>query len=127
MCVAYSTWLAPLPGTPRLLRIWMLSSAGCMPSRLRVVPGRPVLAPTPRIVLVAETSAVPEPFSMPLTRMVRAPEACAWVRKSVQVETVTVVPPEPPVVPPPCVAQPRIPVGGCGFCDWDCDGDPDGD
>ncbi|GAA4160563.1 hypothetical protein GCM10022251_38810 [Phytohabitans flavus] len=57
---------------------------------------------------------VPEPLSMPFTRIVRAPAVCAWVRRSAQLDTVTVGPLAPPVVPPACVAQPTIPPGGGG-------------
>jgi hypothetical protein len=125
MWVAFSIWIASVPGTPRMLRFWMITLAGCMSSMLRVVPDRPELAPTPRIVLLAVTSTVPEPLSMPLTRMVRAPLACAWVRKSAQLLTVTVAPPAPPVVPPPCVAQPTIPPGWGGLLVGGVEGDGD--
>ena len=73
MWVAFSIWIASPPGTPRMFRFWMITLAGCMSSMLRVVPETPEFAPTPRIVLLAVISTVPEPLSMPLTRMVRAP------------------------------------------------------
>src|SRR5688572_12900546 len=107
----------------------MITFAGCMSSMLRVVPEIPEFAPTPRIVLLAEISTVPEPAIMPLTRMVLVPAACAWVRKSVKLVTVTVAPPAPPVVPPACVAQPTIPPGGVGLVlgVGDTDGETEGD
>src|SRR5687767_3378539 len=129
MWVAFSIWIASPPRTPRMFMFWMMTLAGCMSSMLRVVPETPELAPIPRIVLFAVTSTVPEPLSMPLTRMVLAPAACAWVRKSAQVLTVTVGPPAPPVVPPACAAQPMT-VPGCGglvLVDGEVDGDLDGE
>jgi hypothetical protein len=118
MWVAFSIWIASPPGTPRICMFWMMTLAGLMSSMLSVVPDTPEFEPTPRIVLLAETSIVPEPLSMPLTRIVRVPAACAWVRRSAHVDTVTVAPPAPPVVPPAWVAQPTIPVGGFGFWLW---------
>jgi hypothetical protein len=105
----------------------MITLAGCMSSMLRVVPDTPEFAPTPRIVLLAVISTVPEPLSMPLTRMVLAPAACAWVRKSAKLVTLTVGPATPPVVPPPCVAQPMIPLGGgeVGGTDGEADAEAD--
>src|SRR6478735_8112446 len=109
----------------------MITLAGDMSSILRVVPETPEFAPTPRIVLLAEISIVPEPAIMPLTRIVLVPAACAWVRRSAKVLTVTVAPPAPPVVPPACVAQPTIPPGGGGLVlgvgEGDVDGEADGD
>ncbi|HZM74942.1 MAG TPA: hypothetical protein VFC19_04400, partial [Candidatus Limnocylindrales bacterium] len=65
------------------------------------------------------------------------PAVWAWVRKSVKLVTVTVGPPDPPVVPPACVAQPMMPPGGVGLIDgegevggdgeFDLDGDGDAD
>src|SRR5687768_2197860 len=92
MWVAFSIWMASLPGTPRMFRFWMMTLAGCMSSMLRTVPDTPELAPRPRMVLLAVISMVPEPDSMPLTRIVLVPEVWAWVRKSVQLFTVTVGP-----------------------------------
>jgi hypothetical protein len=85
-----------------------------MSSMFRVVPEIPEPAPTPRIVLSAVSSTVPEPLIMPLTRIVRAPAVCAWVRRSAKLVTVTVGPPAPPVVPPACAAQPTSPPGTGG-------------
>src|SRR5688572_10145034 len=107
----------------------MITFAGDMSSMLRVVPLTPEFAPTPRIVLLAEISIVPEPAIMPLTRIVLVPAACAWVRRSAKVVTVTVAPPAPPVVPPACVAQPTIPPGGVGLVlgVGDVEGEVDGE
>src|SRR5919205_270690 len=105
-------WMAsPLPLPASTLEIFMLRTMTLlMPRMFRPQPVRPELAPTPRIVLFAvrRTSSLQE--KLPLTRMTDAPDAATAVVRAERLVTVTVLPPAPPVVPPPWVAQPIRPL-----------------
>src|SRR5262245_11629314 len=117
MRVPWSMWIAsPLPLPACTNEIRMLRTITLETSLMfRPQPVRPELEPTPRIVLFAATRTSSEQLKLPLTRMVCALDEAAAVVSAERLVTVPVAPPAPPVVPPPCVAQPTMPVCGGGL------------
>src|SRR5215472_3364877 len=132
MWSAYWMWIAspsPLEAvTNEMFMFWMITLktlAPDLPCMDSPMPVSPEFAPTPMIVLFDATLTSPDPENMPFTRMISGPLTAAALSSADSEVTVTVGPPEPPVVgpcpSPLCVANPCMPVGG------DEDGDGEGD
>src|SRR5215471_1717088 len=108
-------WMAsPAPLEAVTLEMFMfctITLAGCMCSIDSPMPVRPELGPTPMMLLLARTVTSPEPVNSPLTMMISGVVLFASVVSWARLVTVTVGPPQPPVVAPLTVAQPSSPAG----------------
>src|SRR6185369_719159 len=110
--VELSMWMAsPLPLPAGTLAIFMFRTMTLLtPFMFSPQPVRPELEPTPRIVLFEAIRTSAEQVKLPLTRMIWVVLELAALVRSVRLETLTVGPPLPPVVPPLWVAHPIRPL-----------------